>query len=174
MMRKIAESGEFVFTPEPGEQLYGQYRTHGLAMRGKPFGQAGMLLITNTRVVFYKKEGILKQLVKTETPSYSIVLSIPLTQVIKIASKGGSYPAVRINGAHYYVEDATPRQVVKVLKELLKPIKKQKKGKQAPVVTPIVASQPAPAGPPTKRFCTSCGLENKVDAKYCAGCGAAL
>ncbi len=62
---------ETSFVPEPGEQVIDEYGTVGVVGRIKGVRDAGRLIITSQRVLFYRKEGVLKK-------SYTLANQVPL------------------------------------------------------------------------------------------------
>ena len=170
---------DFQFVPDQGEQVIGQYKTYSVASRGHPSGNAGILIITDRRVIFYKKENVLKKLIKAETPNYTPFQSIPITSIYKVTNKGGLYPSIVINGTFHHIESASPRTVAKMVKTMIKEAKRKPTVMQPAPVVPVtlanpIASQAAPATTVAKKFCQECGVENKMDGHYCVGCGAKL
>ncbi len=188
--------GDVPFNPEAGEQLIGQYKTKKLPARGHPAGDAGALILTSQRVVFFKREGVLKRIFKSETPNYTLISSVPIPQLFKVDKKGGFDPSIIINGARYYLENADPSPIVKILKSMMKSVKKGTFIQQIPVqqqqpvvvAPPIVrlqtvaapvqpVQQPVAPSPPASRkplHCSVCGMENQPDGRFCTGCGSKL
>jgi len=99
-----------------GETLVAEYRTEGINRGGK-VGEAGILAVSNRRVMFYKKKNIIVKLIKKGTPSYELLYSIPLSQITSVMSKGVFDKHLVLNGKDYFVEGADPKIVVKVINE---------------------------------------------------------
>ncbi len=189
MLRNLfGDSGDIPFAPEPGEQIVGQYKTYGYGVRNKPGGDAGALIVTSQRLVFFRRENVVKKIIqsikgKQEAPSYKPGFSIYLGQVFKVkkgSANGHKY--ILINGTAYYLENADPKTLVKILKTAMKSGSLMKPGQQPPASVPLInqiaqpAVQQAPAAIPQAggRMCTYCGIENKVDSQFCKSCGARL
>ncbi len=193
--------GEVCFTPETGEQVIGQYETKNVPARGHPGGEAGWLIITSQRVVYYKREGVVKGILKRiftseKPPTYTLVFSIPIPQIFKVSNKGGFDPCIVINGRRHYLLNSDPRPIVKILKSMMKSVKKGTFFQQIPVqqqqpvvvAPPIVrpqtvaapvqpVQQPVAPSPPASRkplHCSVCGIENQPDGRFCTGCGSKL
>ncbi len=177
--------GDVPFVPEPGEQVVGQYKTYSVAARNHPGGEVGALIITTQRVVFYRREGVLKKLIKSETPGYKLSFSIYIGQILKVKHGSASgYKFIEINGSRFYLEGADPKAVEKILKTGAKSGSLMKPGQQPPVPMAIPsinqnarpAVQQVPASTPQGggKICTYCGVENKAGAQFCFSCGARL
>ncbi len=189
-------SGEVYFVPESGEQVIGQYKTKNVQDRMHPGGDAGVLIITSQRILFYRREGVLKRLIKSETPKYTFSSSIPIPQVFKVSSKGGFDPCILINGGRYYLDNADPRPIDKILKSMMKSVKKGKFFQATPAMQHAIVAisqstqpnkvetlpvqpvqQPIAPSPPASRkplHCSVCGMENQPDGRFCTGCGSKL
>jgi hypothetical protein len=175
--------GDVPFVPEPGEQVVGQYKTHSVASRHGPGGDVGALIITTQRAVFYRREGVLKKLIKSETPGYTLSFSIFIGQVYKVKHGSNSgYKFVEINGSRFYLDGADPKAVEKILKKGIKSGSLLKPGQQPPAAVPSINQiaqqpvQPAPAATQLVggRVCAYCGVQNKNDAQFCKSCGARM
>ncbi len=177
--------GDVPFVPEPGEQVVGQYKTYSVAARNHPGDEVGALIITTQRVVFYRREGVLKKLIKSETPGYKLSFSIYIGQILKVKHGSASgYKFIEINGSRFYLEGADPKAVEKILKTGAKSGSLMKPGQQpsAPagipsvnqVTRPAVQQVPAAMLQGAGKICTYCGVENKAEAQFCKSCGARM
>ncbi len=172
---------ETSFVPEPGEQVIDEYGTVGVVGRIKGVRDAGRLIITSQRVLFYRKEGVLKK-------SYTLANQVPLWELKKIgAGKESTGPGkhtsfIAINSDRYFLAGVDSRSLEKQLKALSKAAQTAKKtGISQPVPsiqTPTSNIAPAPVAPPPAaknvKYCSSCGKVNETTDKFCAGCGAKL
>nr|MDO8084040.1 zinc ribbon domain-containing protein [Candidatus Sigynarchaeum springense] len=180
--------GDVPFVPEPGEQIVGQYKTYGYAVRNRPGGDAGALIITSQRVVFFRRENVVKKIIQSikgnqEAPGYKLGFSIYLGQVFKVKKGSVSgHKFISINGTYFYLENADPKPIEKILKTAMKSGSLMKPGQQPPANVPSInqiarpAVQQAPAAIPQAggRMCTYCGVENKIDSQFCKSCGGRL
>ncbi|NMC07951.1 MAG: zinc ribbon domain-containing protein [Candidatus Lokiarchaeota archaeon] len=186
--------GDVPFVPEAGEQVVGQYKTIGYFHKHRPGGDAGALIITSYRVVFFRRENVVKKIIqsitgKQEAPGYKLHFSINLGQVFKV--KKGSTSGrkfIAINGTYFYLENADPRPIEKILKTAMKSGGTlMKPGAMPPAGVPSLnqIAQPAFQGVPQpavvpqapqagQRACAYCGAGNKVDAQFCKNCGARM
>ncbi|MBN2152813.1 MAG: zinc ribbon domain-containing protein [Candidatus Lokiarchaeota archaeon] len=180
--------GDVPFVPEPGEQVVGQYRTVGYVQRNRPGGLAGALIVTSQRVVFFRRENVIKKIIssirgKQESPGYKLDHSVYLGQIYRV-KKGSSsgHKFISINGQYFYLENADPRPIEKILKTAMKSGSLVKPGMQAPVNAPPgnqgypqqSQTQSGPVPLPGTKVCTYCGVENRADGQFCKSCGARL
>ncbi|MEX2681062.1 MAG: zinc-ribbon domain-containing protein [Candidatus Sigynarchaeota archaeon] len=180
--------GDVPFVPEAGEQIVGQYKTYGYTVRNRPGGDAGVLIITSQRVVFFRRENVVKKIIqsiagKQESPGYKLQFSIYLGQVFKV--KKGSVSGrkfLAINGTYFYLENADPKPIEKILKTAMKSGSLMKPGQQPPTSVPSInqiarptVQQASPAMLQSGgKMCTYCGVDNKIDSQFCKNCGARL
>jgi hypothetical protein len=175
--------GDVPFVPEPGEQVIGQYKTHSVATRHQSGGDVGALIVTTQRVLFFRREGVLKKLFKSDAPGYKLSLSLFIGQILKIKHGSTSgYKFLELNGSRFYLEGADPKAVEKILKKGAKSGSLMQPGQQAPAGVPSInqitrqPAQQAPAATPQAggKICTYCGVDNKADGQFCKSCGARM
>ncbi len=175
------KTGETSFVPDPGEQVIDEYATVGVVGRIKGVRDAGRLIITSQRVLFYRQEGVFK---KTTT----MANQVPLWALKKIgAGKASTGPGrhtnfIDINGDRYFLAGADSKPLANQLKALAKAAQKAKQtGISQPVPsiqTPASNIAPAPVAPsPVAKnvvYCSSCGKPNEKTSQFCGGCGEKL
>ena len=138
----------------------GRYKTKGGDF-DRYVCEPGFLIVTNKRVVFFKK--------KNWQNIYTQHFSHYYPQIYSIKFKGGYEKEIFINGYSMWMDSKNAKNIFKDIKKLIK------ESKENPVNIakddPIKNINPPQAEVQKSKFCIYCGEKNDVDAKFCNSCG---
>ncbi len=165
---------------EPKEEVVGQYQTKTAPHQGAFLSDAGLLIVTSRRVLFYHRHSMIRKIIKRGAPQFELISSVPLNQVRKISTGGMIDKFIAINGKRYYMLGSETRAIGKVIKSAMKsmgtsaPEEVDNEPEEAEQVPPASAAPPPPVQTSRIKFCSYCGKENDADAKFCKSCGSEI
>ncbi|MFX1254036.1 MAG: zinc ribbon domain-containing protein [Promethearchaeota archaeon] len=161
---------------EPGEFIRSFYKTQPNPLSGASGGgESGYLVLTNYRILFYAEKGIIRK-------SYNLKISAYLANLIDVSSGGRLVKSLSIDGIKYFLQGSDPRKVCELIRSAAQEAKMYdySPGLSSPPQQHIQhkINDDIPAQSVEEDFypiyCTHCGSENDVDAKFCKNCGAKL
>jgi len=163
-----------------GENITGTYKTKSNDMTWSGFsdGEKGYLILTNQRLLFYKKKGILSE-------SFELKNFLNLKDILDIAIGGTLVKHVSINGLKYYLDGANIESFCNFLRNTVNQIKAKspETGLQQQQVHQIVNVNVVPQTIPQPLleqktanviYCTQCGFPNDDISNFCKKCGSKI
>lgn len=177
---------------EMGEQIIGEYRTKTHVEGHHNLGKAGILILTNRRVLFFTERHALKKLFFSNEPKFDFDMALYLPQVMEVSASGIITKFVQINGRRFYMENVNQHMIANLIKTTAQNAPRDLGIQNPNCVTSMnlpqqqnqtisspqtnstqpILSQDSGILPPQKRFCPYCGNQNPSGAKFCTSCGA--
>ncbi len=143
-----------------GEIEIGRYKTKGGDLVDYVC-EPGFLIVTNKRVVFFKK--------KNWRNLYTQHFSYYYPQIYSIKFKGGFEKEIFINNYPMWMDSKKAKNIFRDIKKRIKESKENPTNFAEDDPTKNVNS--AQAEVQKGNFCIYCGKKNDVDAKFCNSCG---